>query len=369
LRAPDGYVARLASLKHLTPATRRRSRRTAPARQRDARIDLLWLIAQFGVVLQVNVGWLIGSFRPEGISRVTAAAVHSGLVEVLLAHPRRTERRAGGGGQGFLVLTALGREHLEARVAPEMKDALPGFVEAERLVQSPGRAGRAFDHDQRVIAWTLAYLWRTGGSVWSLRGPWAGDTSLLQPQRQARGSKETTALSVDEITRAQFRRDLEWRGLAEPKGRDRLRPDATILLDPSGGGAMTDVHVELQSAAWSELDRKFPKYDRYLAGWCFCTSRCAEGNRRPVVIFACAPGQLAAIMAKADSLLRANVTVTGAVEDDRYHPARDYVLFCDETAIYRGDLSAWRLPDRPDVRRRATIRTASLCARPAETSA
>jgi hypothetical protein len=36
----------------------------------------------------------------------------------------------------------------------------------------------------------------------------------------------------------------------------------------------------LQSAAWSELDRKFAKYDRYLAGWCFSTSRYAESNRR-----------------------------------------------------------------------------------------
>lgn len=313
-------------------------------------------------MLQSNLGWLIGSFRPEAISRLTAAAVHSGLVEVLLAHPRRTERRAGGGGQAFLVLTALGREHLEARLGPEMKDALPRFVEAERLVQSPGRAGRPFDHDQRVIGWTLAYLWRTGGSVWSLRGPWAGDTSLVQPQRRARGSNETAALSVDEITRAQFRRDLEWRGLAEPKGRDRLRPDATIRLDPTECGAITDLHVELQSAAWSELNRKFPKYDRYLAGWCFSTSRYAESNRRPAVIFACAPGQLALIMAKADELLRANVTVTGAARDDGYFPARDHILFCDETAIYRRDLRAWRLPEPLDGGHRAPARMTWVCA-------
>jgi hypothetical protein len=246
-------------------------------------------------------------------------------------------------------------------VGPETKAALPRFVEAGRLLQSPGRAGRPFDHDQRVVAWTLAYLWRTGGSVWSLRGPGAGDTSLVQPQRRARGSKETSALSVDEITRAQFRRDLEWRGLAEPKGRDRLRPDATIHLDPTGCGATTDVHVEVQSGDWSELDRKFLKYDRYIAGWCFATARYEETRRRPVVIFACAPRQLAPIMTKADELLRASVTVPGAARDDRYHPARDHVQFCDETAIYRGDLRAWRLPERLQGGPRASARPACVC--------
>jgi hypothetical protein len=51
-------------------------------------------------------------------------------------------------------------------------------------------------------------------------------------------------------------------------------------------------------------------------------------------------------MAKADELLRANVTLTGAAQDDRYCPARDHIRFCDETAIYRGDLRAWQLPER-----------------------
>jgi hypothetical protein len=360
LRAPDDYVARLAALRHLAPATPRRARRTAPARQRDVRIDLLWLIAQFGVVLQSNLGWLIGNFRPEAISRLTAAAAHRNLVEVLLAHPQRTERRAGGGGQAFLVLTPSGREHLEAHVGRELKDALPGFLDAASLLQSPGRAGRTFDHDQRVIAWALAYLWRTGGSVWSLRGPWASDTSLVQPRRPSRGSNETTVLSVDEITRAQFRRDLEWRGLIAPSRRDRLRPDATIHCDPTGCGSITDVHVELQSAAWSELDRKFPKYDRYLAGWCFATARYGETGRRPVVIFACAPGHLEPIMGKAHRLLRSQVTVTGARAGDVYYPARDHVLFCEETALHGGDVRAWRLPAHPRQELSAGVRHTPL---------
>jgi hypothetical protein len=80
------------------------------------------------------------------------------------------------------------------------------------------------------------------------------------------------------------------------------------------------------------------------------------------VIFACGAGQLASIMAKADELLRANVTVTGTARDDVYYPARDHVLFCDEAAIFRGDLRAWRLPERIKGYHRAPLGPAWVCA-------
>jgi hypothetical protein len=69
-------------------------------------------------------------------------------------------------------------------------------------------------------------------------------------------------------------------------------------------------------------------------------------------------------MTKADALWRANVTLTGAAQDDRYYPARDHILFCNEAAIYRGDLSARRLSERPAGSRQETGRRTWLCAPP-----
>jgi hypothetical protein len=359
LRPPDRYLKRLVALDRTAPPSPRSLRTRSPTGSRAVPLELLWLMAQFGAVMQSSLGWLIGTFAPAEISKFTSGAKRSGLVDVLLVHPRRTDRSTGGGGQAFLVLTHAGRGYLEARLGAETRGALPRFLDVASLLQSP-RAGKQFSHDQRVIAWTLAYLWRARGSVWSLRSAWAPDTSLRQPLRPGRQLEKREALQVDELTRQRFRTDLQWRGITDTPSQERLRPDATIHRNPTGFGALTDTHIEFQSGAWKELDRKLPKYDRYLAGWCYGMTRYEETGRRPVVIFACAPGQLEPIMAKAHASLRAQVTITGARLGDVYYPARDHVLFCDETAIHRGDVRAWRLPAHPGMALSAEARPTLL---------
>jgi len=89
-------------------------------------------MAQFGVVMQSSLGWLIGTFSPAEISKFTSGAKRDGLVDVLLGHPRRTERSNGGGGQAFLVLTPAGREYLEARLGTETRGAMPRFLDDAR---------------------------------------------------------------------------------------------------------------------------------------------------------------------------------------------------------------------------------------------